>query len=204
MYYASLIYFMDYTEGRIISVNEKYSELNEKLSKVSEDFSLVRTVSFFSNKNNLETFFDSKDYFFYVNNFSKAENFFVREKEFSERDRFSENFKREKVFYFDFFLNLDFNNQKIPIYLREKDFFENKRNILYSDFYSHKERDHQIYWTHLDEEWVVKHPVNSEKIISYYENKKLNSILLKKLQKNLLEVRAKNPEKNDSKRRTIL
>lgn len=183
----------------IIPIKERYKTLDKELSKISKNFEVARVVKNFSDKSNLKLFFDSEDYFAYVKDYSEVEGFFVREKESFKGS--CGDVEREKICYFDFYLEIDLGDKKFPIYLREKDFSKSTRNIIYSDFFSHEEREHQIYWVDVYEEKILKHPLNSKKIHTYYKGKRLNSSILKNLNETVVKIRKDHPEKKDSGRR---
>lgn len=180
-------------KNNITPLDQFYKKMDEDFSKISKSHSLAKFFKDFSKRSSLKIFFDSEDYFTYVKDYSGVGDFAIREKK-DFKSEFNSDFTKSEICYFDFFTNLDFEGKKFPLYMREKNSSENEMNIIYSGFFRHEEREHQIYWTHVDEILKVSHPKKIEEIVLYYKDKKLNPLLIKGLEDNLIKLREENPE----------
>lgn len=185
-----------------IQIKEHYSKLEENFLEISKQYNFAKFLKECSKKENLNVFFDSKDYFVLVKDYWKAENFEIRINKEHKTD--FDDYEIKKICYFDFFMNAGFEGKRFPVYLRDKNFFKNDMNLIYSNTFSHEEREHQIHWTEESEREIVSHPDSLQKIISYFVNLKLEPKILNSLQEKILNLRKENPEKNSLDRRVVI
>lgn len=179
-------------ENNLFLIEDLLEKTNLDFDLVSAQKSKFEFLYDFSKKNDFDLFFDSKSYLIVDEKLNLAQDFVIKD---SERKINSSYSSKEKFhdFYFDFFFNLDFLEDKIPIFIHFRDFLEDKNKIIYSKSLKYGLMNFKNYKDLKYRREGVTHPKPIKEILNFYSKKGLEKNLLKKVKETLIDFRGDHP-----------
>ncbi|MBU2612566.1 MAG: hypothetical protein KKB62_02485 [Nanoarchaeota archaeon] len=179
----------------IIRVNDLFKEKKNNLDFASNEYLKVKFLEEYSRGKHRDLFNDSKEYFILNENLNLAEDFSIKSVSFRIDKNCDYSYGKNLTnFYFDFFFKVNYLDEKIPIFIRHKNFSEDEHNIIYSVVLEEGKMDYKNYKGLKYKKESLVHPKSIEEILLIHKGRELNKDTLNKLSKVLTGLRDKNKE----------